>query len=737
MLRSFLLLCFFIPILVLTAIAQSPQVLQRLSGPIKFDGVVNEPVWLEIEPLPLAMSSPTFKGTPTEHTEIRIAYDDQYFYAAGKFFDGDPKNLRSNSLTRDGASPQDDLFAIIIDTFNDNENALGFFTTPAGTRSDLTVFNDAEPMGREPMNSSWNTFWDVQTTQDDSGWYAELRIPFSSLRFEEKEGKVTMGLITWRYYPRKNETVTFPEIPPKSPWGILKPSYAQDIALSGVKEQKPIYVTPYILGGGGYSHSLNDSETQYIKSKNTARDVGLDIKYSLSSNLTLDLTLNTDFAQIEVDDQQINLSRFSLFFPEKRLFFQERSSTFDFNMGGPNRVFYSRQIGISEKGPVRILGGARLVGRLGKWDVGLLNMQTEKSETLPAENFGVLRLRRQIVNENSYAGGIFTSRIGSNGQYNLVYGLDAILRMSGDDYVILNWVQTFDDSLLTAKKINFFNSSRGRIQFERRNFIGFSYDVGISRSSEHYNPAIGFSPRTDVTRIGDRISYGWYLEKSSILQSHVLSWNASMFIKNADGVVETAELGPYWGFSFKNGSEVTISFKSNLEDFDESFDLSDEASVLAGRYWFSNGTLSYRSPFGLLFRYSAFVDGGSFYDGWRVTPGVSPNWTISEHFEIGGEYLAHFIRFPDRQQEFTVHIGRIRTRWTFNKETFLSAFVQFNSATSSLGWNIRLRYNPREGNDLYVVYDEGMNTDPLRFNPRLPRNDNRTLLLKYSYTFTF
>ncbi|MBM4168438.1 MAG: hypothetical protein FJ215_04700 [Ignavibacteria bacterium] len=562
-----------------------------------------------------------------------------------------------------------------------------------------------------------------------------MRIPFSSLRFQNLGDEVRMGMIVWRYYPRKNETVTFPIIPPTSAWGILKPSYAQKISFSGVRESNPAYLTPYILAGGSFAHTLNDEETAYIRSESRPRELGLDFKYSLSSNLTLDVTLNTDFAQVEADDQQVNLTRFSLFFPEKRLFFQERSSIFDFSTGGPNRTFYSRQIGISEEGPVRILGGARLVGRVGAWDLGFLNMQTDRSEELPSENFGVLRLRRQVVNENSYAGGIITTRYGKNGRYNLVYGLDGIIRVVGDHYLVANWIQSFDDTLLTQKKIDGFNSIRARLQMERRNVLGFGYDLGISTTTEYFNPAIGFVPRTNYTRIGDRISYGWYLSDHPWLHNHTLALLASVFVRNDDGVVESAEVGPAWNFNTKAGGWGSIGFSAYHENTPEEFELADDAVVPIGKYWFVAAKGTYQTPFGSLLRTAIAGDIGTFYDGWKGTIGISPAWTISRHLELSGDYQVNVIRFTDRNQKFDAHIGRIRMRFTLNTEISLSTFTQYNSATGSVGLNLRLRYNPREGNDLYIVYDEGVNVDPLRTLPRKPRNESRAVVLKYSHTF--
>jgi len=354
----------------------TPLALPRLSGPITLDGYSDEPAWQAIEPLPLTMMLPIFEGAMTERTEIRVAYDDDYLYVAGRMYDSEPHRIQAVDLVRDGANWQNDWLGIILDSFNDNENALTFWTNPVGMRLDFSVSNDFQSIAAD-FNKSWSTFWDAAAQRNDQGWFAELRIPFSSLRFQDENGAVIMGLTVSRVIARKGERHVFPAIPPD--WGrtsAWKPSQAQRVRFTGVYSRNPLYITPYALGGLNQTAALNPAGSAYETANTPSRDIGLDVKYGLTSNLTLDLTLNTDFAQVEADDQKINLTRFSLSFPEKRLFFQERASTFEFDLGGKNRLFYSRRIGIHQKQQVPIYGGARLVGRVGGWDLGAIDMQT-------------------------------------------------------------------------------------------------------------------------------------------------------------------------------------------------------------------------------------------------------------------------------------------------------------------------------------------------------------------------
>ena len=718
--------------------------LQRLDGPITLDGLSDEAAWQKIAPFPLTMNFPTFEGAFTERTEIRIAYDEAYLYAAGRFYDTDRDGIRGNSLSRDRPSDSDDLFVLLLDSFNDNENALVFMTTPAGIRIDQNVFNDAQFDGSAmPLNESWNTFWDVATTVTDEGWFAEMRIPFSSLRFQDRHGRVVMGLMTWRWIARKSEGHTFPEAPPKWFLSALKPSIMQDVALDGITSRKPVYVTPYALGGLAQVSELNDAETAYQQRDDPTEDLGLDVKYPLTSNLTLDLSLNTDFAQVEADDEQVNLTRFSLFFPEKRQFFQERASIFDFNTGGSTRLFYSRRIGLSDEGPVRLYGGARLVVRLGGWDVGFLDMQTARAtfdtddgpETIPSENFSVLRLRRQVFNENSYAGGMITSRLGDDGTYNLAYGLDGVLRLFEDDYLTFSLAHTLEDTLVKAYGVSP-ASGLARLRWERRSNQGLGYQFEVKSSGADYDPGMGFALRTDVTRLGGRVSYSVAPGDSSAFFKHTLALEGFAYTRNRDATLESAELGPRYFFILKSGGFVFVNPKVQFEELRESFELSDDAEVPEGRYTFYGATLFYEPP-PLLFRVGLSANAGTFYDGWRLTVGLRPTWTLSRFLELSGEYQLNRVRFPDRDEQFSGDIFRLRARASLNTHLSANTFVQYNSASDAVGVNVRLRYNFGEGNDLYLVYNEALNTDRRRETPFLPLTDTRTILVKYTYTFVW
>jgi hypothetical protein len=712
-------------------------VLQRVHGPIEVDGLSDEPGWESIQPLRCVQHAPHFGNEPSEKTEILVAFDDDHLYIAGRLYDKEPTKVQGKTKKRDTMSPTSDFFGILIDTFNDKENALAFFTTPAGIRWDASISNDAvAEQDQLPMNISWNAFWDVATVCNDEGWFAEIRIPLSSLRFQDEEGNVVMGIISWRSIARKNETIIFPAISPEAgSWSVMKPSLAQEVVLNRVQSSNPLYITPYILGGHGRVNDLNEEETAYERRDNLLTELGLDIKYGLTSNLTLDITANTDFAQVEADDAQVNLTRFSLFFPEKRLFFQERASIFEFRFGGSNRLFYSRRIGIyeDEDEVVRIYGGLRLVGRVGGWDLGFMNMQTAEIDDLPSENFGVLRIRRRLFNPYSYLGGMITTRIGMDGSYNIAYGLDGIIRLFGDDYLTINWAQTFEDD--SANKALSLDPAKFRLNWERRTLKGIGYNLSLSHAGRNYNPGVGFEMREDYTRFGNRVFYGWIPSEGSLLRLHQVFLDGFVLFRNEDNTIESAEFGPGWTFELKSGYGGTIQPKLYVENLSEVFELTDDIEVPVGDYTFCGVKGQFNTPWGRPVSLFTFFEAGSFYDGRRVTAAVQPLWSLSSTWELSCLYQFNHVKFPDRSQKFLAHLVRLRLLATFTTKMSASAFIQYNGASDIIVANLRIRYNPREGNDLYLVYNHGVNTDRYREMPSRPSTDNRAIMIKYSYTF--
>lgn len=707
-------------------------------GEFIFDGVVDDECWRNIQPLHLVGHTPVFGEEPSEKTEVYICYDNNYFYAGARLFDSQPEKMLITSRKRDEANAATEMFYLLFDSFNDKENGLGFMTNPAGLRSDFTVFKDAMGEVRPnegPFSVSWNTFWDVKTTVNDQGWFAEIRIPFSSMRFrEEEDGKVTMGLIVGRYIAHKNETVLFPAIPPDwGPYSHIRPSKGNEIVFEGLRSRKPFYVAPYVAGGRQWEQVLNSAGTAY-ELKNEKRNLklngGLDVKYGLTSNLTLDLTLNTDFAQVEADDEQINLTRFSLFFPEKRTFFQERSSIFSFDFEPQTAMFYSRRIGLHEGMQVPVYGGARITGMAGRWDLGFLDMQTQEAAGLPSENFGILRLRRQVINESSYAGGILTARLDKNG-YNLAYGVDGIFKIWENDYVNMKIARVSDSTqteFLSADPMRFY------LNWKRFTQNGINYDFTWTRSGRNFTPGMGFQTRHNYTFYQGGLGYGWLPGEAAALQRHTLGLLLNAFTDNSDNSAQTIEAVMQYEFNFKSGHNGSFAIKHAYENVPDTFSLSKDSFIPAGKYRYTEIETHVNSSQTKRFFMGFDIWAGSYYDGNRFSFGLEPGLNVGATLQLAMTYDQNFINFKGRES-FTGGVVGLKALLMLSTKTSVSSFIQYNSAEHGAITNLRIRYNPREGNDFYLVVNEGRNTYRSIEDPRLPVYNIRSVLLKYTYTF--
>ncbi len=706
----------------------------RLSAPIVFDGMPDEPAWDEIFPLPLTAFTPVFGGELTERTEIRVAYDQTYFYISGRMYQTDPDGIRVQSLYRDAAMG-DDLLGLLLDTYNDHQTASWFVVNPAGVRTDRALSNDAEFSQGDPMNPNWNAFWDAATVRTPQGWFAEMRVPFSSLGFQDAQGRVVMGISVYRMVARKNERQMFPAISPQyGPLAFAKPSRFRPIVLEGVYSHRPVYLRPYALGGVTRTAELNAAGTAYTAPSDGTYEGGLDVRVSPTSNLTLDLTANTDFAQVEADDQQVNLTRFSLFFPEKRQFFQERSSLFDFGTGDDTRLFHSRRIGLVKGTPIRLLGGVRLVGRLGRTDLGVIDMQSAAERGLKTENLGVLRIRRQLFNPYSTIGAMVTSRYVGDTAYNVATGVDAVLRPFGDQYLTLKWAQTFDAD---APGVHLADAAASRFlaRWERRNQAGFRYVEELIRSGAQYVPKLGFTLRDDFTSSETRLQYLWFGAPRAPFRTFAVQAAGKAYLRNADRTAESVLIEGGFDSEMKSGQQVTLTYRTSFESVRDSFSLSGGTPVLPGDYWFREGELRFMAARQSRIRPTFTVTAGSFYDGDRVSLSANPAWDPSSHLELGVDYLFNAIRFPNRGISANLHVARARIQAAYDAHLSLSTFVQYNNSARTASVNARLRYNFREGNDLWVVYNETANTGRAGLVPEPPLSQSRGLMVKYTYTW--
>lgn len=701
---------------------------------IEVDGLLDESVWSNMTPVTeWYQQSPNEGEKPSERTVMWMAYDDEALYLAAKVFEKNPSEVTSKNLERDTYTREEDAIGLILDTSNDERTAYGFIVTPAGVRTDIAIANNAI----SGWNQNWNTFWTAETSQTEYGWNVEARIPFSSLRFESSSSQpVTMGMILWRYMARNVEYDVFPAIP--NNWGsnsAFKPSEARTVTFKNIASDNPLYIKPYALAGLQQENVIREDGSGYKRKQEFRGDIGLDIKYNLSSSLILDITANTDFAQVEADDEQINLSRFSLFRPEKRDFFQERADLFEFRFpGGPQRIFQSRKIGLYNGELVPIIGGARLTGSTNSWDLGILNMQTAETaignEWIPSENFGILRLQRTVFNEASYIGGMATSRTDFDGNYNFVYAADADINVWRDDYIGIQFAQSVEP------EVDLGESNIATLLFQRRIQRGFSVGTSFKHVGKTFNPAVGFLQRQDIKRWGTRTRYTWYPEKSELVQSYKLT-HRFQFIWDAQfSKLETGSSSLAADVSFLSSATGQIQVEYTHENLQEAFSIGS-LKIPEGLYKFWDVGLKASSPAAKPFKIEVGLDGGRYFGGTQLGGSFSPIWVTGPHLSLSLDYLYSRVNIEDGK--FDTHITRFRVASALNKKLSASSYIQYNSGESLLTPNVRIRYNPKEGSDLFIVYNEGINIDSSpenKLDPRLPRMQARSILLKYTYTFT-
>jgi hypothetical protein len=728
---------------------ESMLAIDRAPARINFDGVCKEQLWDLVTPLETKMFRPNHGQESSEKSEIFVTYDESYLYLAGRLHYSNKSSVIATTKKRDAGAFGNDYFGIMLDTFNDNESALCFETSPTGLRSDFAIANDAQVIERQmPFNRSWNTFWDVETTMDGNVWHVEMRIPFSSLRFQEQNGEVIMGMTIWRVIADKQEFAIYPLVTNNfGTLGIWKPSQAQKVVFKGVTRAIPLYITPYALVGVEQISEMTEDESGYERKTDYTLNAGLDLKYPITSNMTLDLTFNTDFAQVEVDDQMVNLTRFSLFFPEKRQFFLERASLFTVNTGYMDQLFYSRRIGLYEGEIIPIWAGARLVGRAGKWDVGIMNMQTGKAdyidedtdslETILSTNHGVYRLRKQAFNPRSYLGGMITSQIDVEGNYNINTALDGIINPFRDDYFSFNYVQTFDSDVDYEK--DFFDHGKFYLNWEDRSNVGFNYNVILSRAGKYYNPEMGFELMEDYSRAFMMLGYGWVYNEANkkLLDQQITSW-IWVNKQNQDFKTDIRKISAGYRFSTKKGFRGSVELIDSYEFLKDTFELSDDVYFPNGEYTYTNLSASLGTPSNKMLSLRAMVEVGTYYDGTLINLGPAQVFfRPSSSVNLGLDYQYSLITTaPSRNQKFISHLVRLRTELTFTTKLSISAFFQYSSNDKFGVNNIRFRYNPREGNDLYIVYNGEYNTHLNREIPNLPFSEISNLIVKYTYTFT-
>ena len=461
-------------------------------------------------------------------------------------------------------------------------------------------------------------------------------------------------------------------------------------------------------------------------------EAGGDLKTALSPNLTLDLTVNTDFAEAEVDDQRVNLTRFPLFYPERRAFFVERAGTFEVKTGEVDLLFNSRRVGLTPDGePVRLLGGARLVGQLRGWDLGLLDVQTGRTPSGSRENLGVLRARRALLNQRSWAGLMLTSRVTpDSGQVAL--GADGELHLGGDDYLGFALAALAgdagagpDDGVLPRGAL--------RLLAERRRNRGMWYRTGVATTGARYAPALGYVERGDAIQPAAEIGYGWVVSPAGH-QLRAAVWSSFAY-RNAAGTFDGSVASAALEYEPPSGAVWTLTLTRQEDDLLLPFTPVPETSVPAGRHTAGFVELELKPSTGPRTVVGGSLRAGEYYDGRLYSLLLSPEWRASAYLRLSADLQLDRLEFPERDERVWSPLARLRVLASASPRLSLSAVLQANGTADLATANLRLRYSVREGHDLWVVYNHDQNLDRDRAEPRMPATARSGLLVKYTRSF--
>ena len=686
--RIFFLLFFITSFLFLNAQSKTTQAV-RVSTPPNIDGIIDESVWQNAIPIKeFTQQEPIAGAQPSHQTEVRIIYDDEYFYIGVMCYDNDPSKIIARELKWDGFISADDNIKLIFDTFNDNRSAYWFGTNPLGAKDDalLTGFE------MNGFNEAWNGVWDVEAKILDNGWSAEFRFSFSTFKFYDQEKQV-WGFNIERGIRRNNETVLWTSIGQNL--GLMKIPEAGDlVGIENIKRGNPVYIKPYFTAGAQF---INGDE-KYIY------EPGLDIKYGVTETLSLDATVNTDFAQVESDRARINLSRFPLFFPEKREFFLEGMRTFDFNLGGSDNLFYSRRIGISSGKQIPIIAGAKLVGRVGDFEVGAINMQTATKDEEPTTNYSVARAKYDLFGSSSI-GVLFTNKLSSKG-YNRGIGTDMNFSFNdflGDKNLIVHAGVAKTDEKGGAK-----NSWAGSFFVDYPNDLIDTY-LGYRFIQGGFNPAMGFVSRKSFQQLTYNLQLAPRINQYGIKKLEFEVFESSMYYDN-NGNLQSAQftVSPL-GIITESGDQLGFGIHRTFDKPAEDFEIFNGTKILAGDYWYTTyGASIETSPSRSIYAEIDYNWGG-YYGGSRKSFASQISLIASRHLTISGDYSFNQINISNSSLN-THEIGS-RLAYNFSTKIASSIFTQLNNEDNEVNINYRINWKPKVGSDFYLVINHLLSTE--------------------------
>ncbi|MBI4475750.1 MAG: carbohydrate binding family 9 domain-containing protein [Acidobacteria bacterium] len=698
----------------------------RVDRAPRIDGNLDEDVWQGVPVVDQFTQQEPREGSPaTERTEVRVIYDRGHLYIGVRALDSQPSGIIATEMRRDSDRLLDeDNFQVILDTFNDSRNGYMFVTTPLGAKLEQQITEEGEGNTRGNRNNSninrnWDGVWDVAARRTAEGWTAEIEIPMTTVRFADRDDQ-TWGINFMRNIRRKNEQVFWAPIP--KAYGLTRVSLAG--ALTGLRDVShgmDLKLKPFLIAG------VRSRRTNAVDGRTSAlRDVGLDARYGITGGLNLDVTVNTDFAQVEVDQQQINLTRFSLFFPEKRDFFLENAGLFNMGSGGTftsgqleTDLFFTRRIGLSETGqPVPIIGGVRLAGKSGRHNVGLLDIQTDSAFGRPGDNFFVGRYSSDVL-KRSRVGALFVNKDSMNStHYNRTFGADANLAL-GRSMQVSSFVAKTSTPGLVGRDMAWF----GRIAYRdpkwnlwlnyedvQDNFnaeVGFVQRRGI-RATKAY-----FSPTPRPGRAGIR------LMEPMIVITYVTDQHNRLVSRAQHFMVGT------W---LNDGSFINVIYQKNLDVLDQPFRVHRDVRVPVGGYKFDEWTFTYNTSAARRVYQRFTYEPNQFYGGTSRNLSMTTGVRATSHFSSELQYTRNDVKLPFG--DFVANLAILRMDYAFSPRMTIRSLAQYNSSSREVTSSIRFNYIYRPGSDLYIVYNDLQPTG-------LPRNTvgpmDRQFVVKFNF----
>jgi len=669
----------------------------HIESTIVVDGNLDEPEWQLVEPAVDFIQKEPRQGEPaTEPTEVRLLYNDDTLYLGVFCFDSaGAEGIVLTDITRDYSDSINDHFAVVLDTFDDDRNGFLFGTNPGGAKRDAQFGAQGSP------NFDWDGIWHVKTRITESGWQAEIAIPFKTLRFRAEELQ-TWGINFVRRVRRKNEDSHWSPVP--RGYRVSRVQFAGALEdISGIRQGRNLNIKPYL------SAPLTRREGDDV---DFMPEVGLDVKYGVTPGLTLDLTVNTDFAQVEADEQQINLTRFSLFFPEKREFFLENAAIFQFGKvsggfgpGGDLIPFFTRRIGISGGQLIPILGGARLTGRIGRYTLGVLSIQADEFETTPSTNFSVVRLRRDIL-KRSEVGGIFINKHDTEGRFNRTFGADLNLRFL--TYLEMN------SSLLKTDTPGSEERDWASDFTVTWNDPKLEVEGKYLSIEDNFNPEVGFVPRVGMRKSRGKLAFKPRPES--------ISW-----IREFKPLVALEYLDTSFTILFENTSKLVFIRLAHFERLDEPFFIRPNQAIPVGDYHFDEYLVSFSSDESRTFSGNAGLETGGFFDGDKDSYSLGFLLQPGYRFSSDVSWSYDDVRLPSG--DFTTNLVTTRLRYSFSTTMFLNALIQYNSTLKEFSSNIRFNFIYKPLSDFFLVYNERRSSTGEVLE--------RALIAKLTYLFGF